>query len=210
MVVLFIAQVKWFLIPILTPDFTMNPKAAAAQGPTYFYTRMTLSLDRMYLYSLLPKLSNLSWLQWMNLNKEIFLSLLRKWSPFNRLLLKWVGCNRLHHYKPTTPLMKELSTTPLYQKKLSRWIYVFTGYADAKLKANSVIIGPLTYSTGVTTVLNIILQLITNIILQYMMEQHIIYIPLYGYICISQWTQYLFLWFQQGCIVTPVTHKLHV
>ena len=60
MVVLFIAQVTWLFMTILTLDFTMNSKSTAAQGSTYFYLIMTLILDGMDLSSPFPKLSNLS------------------------------------------------------------------------------------------------------------------------------------------------------
>ena len=67
MMALFIVQVTWFLLPIMTPDFTMNPKTTAAQVPTYFYLRMTLRPYGINLSSPFTKSSNLSWLQRLKL-----------------------------------------------------------------------------------------------------------------------------------------------
>ena len=123
----------------------------------------------------------------------VLLSPLSKLSPFDRLLLKWVGRNRPPYYKPTTPLLKALSKTLSSHEKLNLWIYDFTGYAAEKRKLNSAITGTLAYSTRETTLPNIVCKLIVNEIAQYMLEQHISYISQYGYIWISQWTQYVFL-----------------
>ena len=182
----------------------MNPKAAAAQGPKYFYQRLTLNPYGMDMSSKFPKSLKFSWLQRLKLNYRLFLSPSSKWFPSKRLSFKWVVRNRLTRYKPKTALFKALSTTPLSHGKLSWQIYILTGYATEKLKFNSVIIRPWALSTGTTTVPNIIRQLIMNKIIRYITEHHINYISPYKYICISQWNQDLFLLLQQGLIVTPL------
>ena len=58
MMALFIVEVTWFLLPIMTSYFTINPKAASAQVTTNVYLRIILIPDGMYLSSPLPRSSN--------------------------------------------------------------------------------------------------------------------------------------------------------
>ena len=66
-------------------------------------------------------------------------------------------------------------------QKLNLWIYAFTGYTAAKIRVGSGITGAQAYSTGETTVPNIIHQIIMNSILQYMSVQHINYLSPSGF-----------------------------
>ena len=85
-------------------------------------------------------------------------------------------------------------------QKLNLWIYNFTGYAVEKHKVSYNITEPHVYSTGETTVPNIIYQIITNAIVQYIPGYNINHLsPIWLFL--EKWTQNFILRFQQGCIV---------